>query len=266
MYIVIDHDEKKYWIFDASMQLNEQWRRFGGMLKELSLAGVFLTHAHVGHYLGLPYLGKECSNTRHMPLYASAAMHSFLESNQPFGVLYSNNNIEPIVVVEEDKIQLTQQLSVTPHAVKHRADFTDTFAFTIFGPTKTLFFCPDIDSWTGLQPLYSLPLLLTKRDYLLLDATFYDNDEVPAGRDMKTIPHPRVVDTISIVASARSEIQLAETINYESSNIHWGEVVLIHLNHSNRLWHRGHASIVETVEEMKLLNVFVGLTGQSWRL
>jgi pyrroloquinoline quinone biosynthesis protein B len=29
-------------------------------------------------------------------------------------------------------------------------------------------------------------------DILLLDATFYDDNELP-GRDMKTIPHPRVI-------------------------------------------------------------------------
>lgn len=63
-FVVIDHTTQQYWLFDASMQLSEQWRRFGGLLSRYTLAGIFLTHAHVGHYLGLPYVGKECHNSR----------------------------------------------------------------------------------------------------------------------------------------------------------------------------------------------------------
>jgi pyrroloquinoline quinone biosynthesis protein B len=50
---------------------------------------------------------------------------------------------------------LSDLVKVTPHIVSHRADFTDTFAFKIFGPLKNCFYCPDIDSWDGLSE--SLP-------------------------------------------------------------------------------------------------------------
>jgi len=63
-FVVIDHSTQQYWLFDASMQLSEQWRRFGGILSRYTLAGIFLTHAHVGHYLGMPYVGKECHNSK----------------------------------------------------------------------------------------------------------------------------------------------------------------------------------------------------------
>ena len=56
-------------------------------------------------------------------------------------------------------------------------------------------------------------------DILLLDATFYDNEELP-GRDMSSIPHPRVIETV----------ELLSTIQFKS------EIYLIHINHSNKLW------------------------------
>ena len=138
---VVDHRERRYWLFDSSMQLSEQWRKFGGLLNQYTLAGIFLTHAHVGHYIGLLYVGKECCNSRELPLYASRDMHSFLQSNQPFGVLYANHNVTPVPLSPEQSVQLSSRLSVTAHAVQHRADFTDTLAFTISGPSRSLFFC-----------------------------------------------------------------------------------------------------------------------------
>ena len=80
-------------------------------------------------------------------------------------------------------------MHVVPHAVVHRADFTDTLAFTIVGKNKKMFYCPDIDAWDGLSD--SLPAVAGAHELLLLDSTFYDNNELP-GRDMTLIPHPRV--------------------------------------------------------------------------
>ena len=69
-------------------------------------------------------------------------MHTFLQNNQPFGVLYTNKNVLPVVLTGEQSVHLTPELAVTAHSVQHRADFTDTFAFTITGPRqRRLFFC-----------------------------------------------------------------------------------------------------------------------------
>lgn len=254
---VLDHDTKKYWLIDASMQLHAQWHRFGGLLAQYTLSGVFLTHAHVGHYLGLPYLGKECCNAQQLPLYASQMMHAFLRKNQPFQALYENENVTATVINDEESIEM-HSFTVTPHLVGHRAEFTDTFAFTIETSSKKLFFCPDIDSWRGLQPK-CLRRLLMERDYLLLDATFYDDHELP-GRDMSTIPHPRVVDTVREVRETREE-GVTKGVEGSAAN-QCGRVTLIHLNHSNRLWHRQE----DLVCELAALDISIGEAGQSWHL
>ena len=54
-------------------------------------------------------------------------------------------------------------------------------------------------------------------DLAFLDATFFDEKELP-GRDLSTIPHPLVSDSMERLAS------VAERIHF------------IHMNHSNALW------------------------------
>ena len=53
-------------------------------LKEFSLDGssetpdgIFLSHAHIGHYTGLMYLGKEAMNAHKVPVYAMPRMSFF---------------------------------------------------------------------------------------------------------------------------------------------------------------------------------------------
>ena len=42
------------------------------------LDGIFLTHAHVGHYTGLMYLGKESVAARGVPVYGTRRMGQYL--------------------------------------------------------------------------------------------------------------------------------------------------------------------------------------------
>lgn len=51
------------------------------------LAGILLTHAHIGHYTGLMYLGREGMNARTAPVYCTAAMAQFLRTNAPWSQL-----------------------------------------------------------------------------------------------------------------------------------------------------------------------------------
>lgn len=238
---VIDHVDKKWYLVEATPHLAQQWAQFAGKLCGYALSGVFLTHAHVGHYPGLLFFGKECMNSFELPIYASFEMHQFLEANEPWGTLYRNSNVRRVDISEHTPIRLSDRLTFRCKFVIHRRDFTDTCSFFISGPSKTLFFCPDIDGWDGLQP--TMPDIVRECDVSLLDATFYDNLELP-GRDMSTIPHPRVVDTIS---------RLQECIG--ALDLH--NAVLIHLNHSNRLWS-------EPLESTK--GLYVGTKGMSWCL
>ena len=55
--------------------------------------GIFLTHAHIGHYIGLMYLGKEAMNADQVPVYAMTRMKGFLIQNGPWSQLLKINNI-----------------------------------------------------------------------------------------------------------------------------------------------------------------------------
>ena len=135
---------------------------------------------------------------------------------------------------------LTSGLNIRSMAVEHRRDFTDTCAFFISGSEKTMFFCPDIDQWAGMNP--TLCTILSSVDFALIDATFYDDYELP-GRDMRTIPHPRVVDTVALIKESPPT----------------ADVVLIHLNHSNRLW------LDRTLQEsLSASRMYVGRQGMKW--
>jgi pyrroloquinoline quinone biosynthesis protein B len=168
-------------------------------------------------------------------------MHDFLQTNQPFSVMYRNGNIKPIILDNNDTILLTDNVKVIASKVDHRADFTDTFAFKIYGSIQNMFFCPDIDSWNNMTE--SLPVLAESMDILLLDSTFYDDNEL-IGRDMSSIPHPRVVDTISLLQDKK----------YKS-------IVFIHINHSNKLWSDN--DLVCSLSDKRMI---VGKKGMMWSI
>lgn len=54
-----------------------------------SLSGILLTHAHIGHYTGLMYLGREALNAKQVPVYCTPPMASFIRSNAPWSQLVS---------------------------------------------------------------------------------------------------------------------------------------------------------------------------------
>ena len=53
------------------------------------LSGIFLTHAHIGHYIGLLQLGREVMGAKNMPVYAMPKMQTFLKNNSPWNQLLS---------------------------------------------------------------------------------------------------------------------------------------------------------------------------------
>ena len=92
---LVDPDTKSRWIFDATPDLPEQFE----FLKEQSgdrtnnITGIFLTHAHIGHYTGLMYLGRESMNTAGVKVFAMPRMKQMLEANAPWSQLVSLKNI-----------------------------------------------------------------------------------------------------------------------------------------------------------------------------
>ncbi|MBU1050739.1 pyrroloquinoline quinone biosynthesis protein PqqB [Candidatus Bipolaricaulota bacterium] len=208
---IVDQGSKTFWLVDASPDLREQIHSLADSYPRFSLGGILLTHAHIGHYLGLAALGRESWNRIGLPILCTQQMGDFLRANQPWKQLVYLNNISLSMIAPGQKIVLGQALAVTPIAVPHRDELSDTMAFSIAGSTRRLTYCPDIDRWEGaiLDEIMSA-------DIALLDGTFYSSDELP-GRDVSEIPHPCIVDSMKTFEGYKTEIHF------------------IHLNHSNPL-------------------------------
>ena len=171
--------------------------------------GILLTHAHIGHYTGLMYLGREGMNARGMPVYASAKMAEFLRSNAPWDQLVRLGNIELIPFTAGAPIGLDPAIPVTAFEVPHRNEYADTHSFAIGG----LLYVPDIDRWEGWQVPW------TSFDTLVVDGTFFNGAELP-GRDLREIPHPSVEHTLELLGARSAQ----------------SPVWFTHLNHTNPLW------------------------------
>ena len=110
---------KNKYIFEATPSFNEQYQSFIAD-EEANLDGIFLTHAHMGHYTGLMYLGKEALNTKNTRVYVSKKMASFLRNNAPWSQLVNIQNIELVEFEDGKEIILDGGITVVPVEVVHR--------------------------------------------------------------------------------------------------------------------------------------------------
>jgi pyrroloquinoline quinone biosynthesis protein B len=200
---------------DLSSQLYELEKEAPAATYEL--AGIFLTHAHIGHYTGLMFLGHEAMGASGMPVYAMPRMFDFLRSNGPWSQLVDFQNIV-LSPLEADKPKVLGRLTVTPFLVPHRDEYSETVGFRIDGPDKSAIFIPDINKWSQWQT--DLASIIKDVDYALIDATFYADGELP-GRDMSKIQHPFVVETMDLL----KDLPAGER----------NKVWFIHINHTNPL-------------------------------
>jgi len=77
---IIDKIKSKVWLIDASPDINSQLNIIANKIENFQfpyLSGVFLTHAHTGHYSGLLNLGLEGLNIKNVPIYAMPKMKNF---------------------------------------------------------------------------------------------------------------------------------------------------------------------------------------------
>ena len=91
---LINSTKKKYWLFDVTPEIKKQMQMLDSY--DYSLSGVFITHAHIGHYMGLINFGLEVMNLDKIPVYVMPRMKSFLENNSIMDQLISNDNINLI--------------------------------------------------------------------------------------------------------------------------------------------------------------------------
>ena len=216
---IVDPVSKQTWLFDATPDLPRQMKlleQHAPFSQKETPDGIFLTHAHIGHYTGLMFLGRESMNSKEVPVYAMPRMKSFLENNGPWSQLVELKNIVIVPMNNQEQIQLSSTISVTAIEVPHRDEYSETVGFIIAGPTKKVLFIPDIDKWSKWK--MDIIQEIKKVDYAFLDATFYDGEEVN-NRDISEIPHPFVIESMGLF------------INLNASEK--SKVYFIHLNHTN---------------------------------
>ena len=61
---LVDHQTGQSWLIDATPDFREQLHALRQFAPECPLAGIILTHAHIGHYTGLVHVGKEAMNAQ----------------------------------------------------------------------------------------------------------------------------------------------------------------------------------------------------------
>ena len=81
---IVDPASKQQWIVDASPDFKDQLYSLQKQTGTYSLDGILLTHAHMGHYLGLVYLGKEAMNSEKIKVFCMKRMLNFLSNNGPW--------------------------------------------------------------------------------------------------------------------------------------------------------------------------------------
>ncbi len=170
---------------------------------------IVLTHAHMGHYTGLVQFGAEAHNADGIECWVTRSMADFLRSNQPWRALEDGGHIELHITEPGESFSPASGLDVRLAPVPHRPDFTDAVGVSL----NDVFYLPDIDGW---EEWPAAEAELSRHRICLLDATFYDHDELP-GRDITKIPHPLVPDTVARFRHLAEDRRL----------------ILTHLNHSN---------------------------------
>ncbi len=88
--------------------------------------GVFLMHAHIGHYTGLMNLGREALGAQNTPVYAMPRMKNYLETNGPWSQLVALHNIELKPLKNDSTFSLNKALKITPFLGPHRDEYSET--------------------------------------------------------------------------------------------------------------------------------------------
>jgi len=216
---LVDPVNEQSFIFEATPDFPEQLKalhRFTPFQKDDIPNGIFLTHAHIGHYSGLMYLGKEAFNSHQTEVFVMPKMQIFLEKNGPWDQLINEKNIEIQPLTNQVHHQINSLIKVKPFLIPHRDEYSETVGYQIEGPNKTALFIPDIDKWHEWEE--DITQKITLVDYAFIDGTFLDSDEIN-HRDISEIPHPFISETMDLFSS----MPLKEK----------NKIYFIHLNHTN---------------------------------
>ena len=228
---LLDRRRQKIWMLEATPAYPDQWQRLrqaAGMPEQSAPDGILLTHAHIGHYAGLMYLGREAQGARNVPVFVLPRMKTFLETNGPWSQLVQLENIRLQPLQADSALVLGPDIRVTPFRVPHRDEYSETAGYRIEAAGQRILFIPDIDKWEKWDRdiLHEIQTC----DIAYLDATFYKNGELQ--RDMREIPHPFMEESIRLFDGL--------------SRTDKAKVRFIHFNHTNpMLWDDAEIRAVE---------------------
>ena len=216
---VVNSDLKKYILFEATPDITFQLNNLKkNIFHEFLLPeSIYITHAHIGHYTGLMYFGREALGSKDLMVRVLPRMSKFLQNNGPWSQLVDINNIKIKEINFESSTNELSNIIVTPVQVPHRDEYSETAGYIIEGKHKKALFIPDIDKWEKWDR--DLSQLAKEFDFLLIDATFYDSKEI--NRDISEIPHPLVTETIDLLSG----------LDLKNRN----KVYFIHMNHTNMM-------------------------------
>lgn len=212
---LVDKTNNKRYLFDATPDIHNQLNLVEKFPNGNIVDGIFLTHAHIGHYTGLMYLGREGLGGDNIKVYALKRMVKFLTKNGPWDQLVKLNNISLQTISNNKFVKLSENILVIPIKVPHRDEYSETVGYKIIGKSKKLLFIPDIDKWEEWEKSIVDEVKLV--DYAFIDGTFYNGSEL--NRDMSEIPHPSIEETLELFSNQ----PLAEK----------NKIYFIHINHTN---------------------------------
>lgn len=194
----------RFYLVDATPDLTRQMDLIPGVdFRERAAArrpfdGIFLTHAHIGHYLGLALLGREGLGITRTPCYVTERMAGFLRNNAPWRLLVEEERLLLRPLVPQRWHRIDDSLFARLLRVPHREEFSDTVAFVFRGPSRSLLYLPDIDGWDEWE--HSIEAVAEEVEVAMLDGTFYSRAEV-SGRSQEEIPHPLIPETMDRLQS-----------------------------------------------------------------
>jgi len=228
---LVDKTNNKRYLFDATPDIHNQLNLLERFPDANLVDGIFLTHAHIGHYTGLMYLGREGLGGKNIMVYALKRMSRFLTKNGPWDQLVKLNNISIQTISNKEFVKLSENIFVIPIRVPHRDEYSETVGYKIIGKSKKILFIPDIDKWDEWKKSIIEEVKLV--DYAFIDGTFYNGTEL--DRDMREIPHPSIEETLQLF----SKQPVAER----------NKIYFIHINHTNPILtnKNGIRDLVETL-------------------
>ena len=243
---LVDKESQQKFLFEATPDISTQLADLekNHLKTNTIIDGVFMTHAHMGHYAGLLYFGKEALGKKDIPVYAMPKMKEFLSNNGPWSQLVTTQNIVFLDLQKDSIVPLSNALKVTPFLVPHRDEFSETVGYKIEGNTNSALFIPDINKWSLWEK--NIVEEVKKVDYAFIDATFFKEGEI--NRPMSDVPHPFIEETVA----------LFENESLATKN----KVIFIHFNHTNPALQ----SNSRERNELELLGFKFATEGQRFKL